>query len=172
MDKCCHTSKPSRTKKYVTFILCMTINILCVFSMFKIKTTHIIGNSMHPTLATGDICVMYKTQNVERSNIVAVYYEGMLLAKRIIGIPGDSIIISNKCILIKPKNGISYLTLDEPWIMSEIEDNQGRWSIKLKENEYWIQGDHRINSLDSRTFGPIDKSQILGVLYFRLWRNL
>lgn len=127
----------------------------------------IYGTSMSPTLTEGNIVVSVKSPSVERGDIVAFYYNNKLLVKRVIAVSGDTIDIDedgNVTLNGKP--------LDEPYIS---EKSLGECNITLPydvpEERYFMMGDHRANSLDSRnsSIGCVSKDQIVGKLVFSVW---
>lgn len=120
------------------------------------------GPSMEPTIQSGERYWILKTMNYQRGDIVAVELEdGTRITKRIIGMPGD------KSFSI----GYSSVWIDGDWLNEPYLDyrNLG-WNdfgiydatLELGPDEYYIMGDNRKQSKDSRHFGPIKKEQILG----------
>ena len=78
--------------------------------------------------------------------------------KRVIGVPGDEITIRGTEVFINGEQ------LDEPYITKGFEERDIQ--VKLNEDEYWIMGDNRDNSIDSRNFGAIKKEYIYGKVIF------
>lgn len=134
-------------------------SILISQFLFRISLT--IGSSMEPTLSNGDLVLTQITDSPERYDIIVFKNENKYLIKRVIACPGETIQIMNNTIYI---NGSpikdSVLVTMENYGVAEQE-------ITLKEDEYFVLGDNRNNSIDSRIFGPIKKDVILGKSFFQ-----
>ena len=111
---------------------------------------------MNPTLNDKDIMILdeisYRFSEIERFNIVVVKEENEYLIKRIIGLPGEKIDYNDKKLYIDGKY------VKEDFKHMETMD----FSTTLGEDEYFIMGDNRTNSTDSRIFGPISRDEIIG----------
>ena len=121
------------------------------------------GSSMEPTLSDGEMYLQVKTKpkNIKRGDGVGVVLEdGTRITKRIIACPGDELLIGYSNIWINheiyPEDYISYD--NEGWHDFGKYDEQ----ISLGEEDYFVMGDNRKESLDSRHFGTIKQEQILG----------
>ena len=146
--------------------------IALVISAF-IRPTIVQETSMEPTVEPKDYLLMsrqaYRFGELERGDIVIFKSDlkldeehNKLLIKRVIALPGDSVAV---------QDGLVYLNgepLQEPYIAmggtpGYVEE------ITLGDNEVFVMGDHREVSVDSRSFGPIEKDTIVGQAVFRLW---
>ena len=114
-----------------------------------------------------DIVVLLKTNSLERGDLCGFSYSNKILIKRVIGLPGDIIIIDPE--------GLVYVNgepLEEPYIS---EPGLGECDIEfpytVPEESYFLMGDHRSTSIDSRNtvIGCISKDQIIGKLFFKIW---
>ena len=127
------------------------------------------GDSMEPTMHSGQV-IFADMSGIERGNIVTSYLpdsvidaqperEGMLLIKRVIGMPGDTIKIAREGIYVNGQ------LLEEDYIPLESKSftykDRGYTNVKLGSNEYYIVGDNREVSYDSRSFGPVKTDDIL-----------
>lgn len=117
------------------------------------------GESMYPTLTNGQFVfgsnVDILTSNLERGDIMVVKTEDKLIVKRIIGMPGDTIKIHNNVVYI---NGNK---LDEDYVLWQLYPEGDMEPVVLGEDEYFVMGDNRVNSLDSRATGPVSKKQFI-----------
>lgn len=152
------------------FLACFILVYLTV--NFVIRPIHVSGQSMFPTIEEGDFALSNafsaKFQEIKRGDIVIAYENKQMhrmIIKRVIGLPGDRISCKDDIVYV---NGAP---LDEPYLDNEwaaaIRDTVEAFTedfeeVKLKDDEYWLLGDNRINSRDSRNFGPFKRSQIKG----------
>lgn len=131
------------------------------------------GPSMQPGLHTDERVLVnslaYTFHGPQRGDVVVFHPPTALderYIKRVIGLPGDTITLTLDHVIV---NGV---TLDEPYITpappGETE-NQEPQTIKLNENQYFVMGDNRTNSQDSRFFGPITQREIIGEAEFVVW---
>ena len=127
----------------------------------------IYGNSMTPTLKEGQIVVSLKGSNLEQGDLVAFYVGNKLLVKRVIAEAGEWFDITEEGVVF-----VNGKELDEPYLQ---EKAFGECDIELPyqvpESRYFLMGDHRTSSVDSRSsvIGCIDKEQIVGKIVFCVW---
>lgn len=125
------------------------------------------GTSMEPTLNNKDIVVLVKSTNMERGDLCGFSYSNKILIKRVIGLPGDVIDISHDGTVT-----VNGQALDEPYVT---EMGRGECDIELPclvpEEKYFLMGDHRNTSIDSRStvIGCVSEEQIIGKLFVRVW---
>jgi signal peptidase I len=127
----------------------------------------IYGSSMTPTLAEGQYVVSIKGLDFEQGDLVSFYIGNKLLVKRVIGIPGDWIDIREDGTVF-----VNDQQLDEPYVDAKA---LGQCDIELPyqvpESSYFLMGDHRESSVDSRSssVGCVSKDQIVGKIVFCIW---
>ena len=127
----------------------------------------IYGNSMTPTLKEGQIVVSLKGNDLEQGDLVAFYIGNKLLVKRVIAESGEWVDITEEGVVF-----VNGKELDEPYLQ---EKAFGECDIELPyqvpESRYFLMGDHRTSSVDSRSsvIGCIDKEQIVGKIVFCVW---
>ncbi|MDO5725339.1 MAG: signal peptidase I [Tissierellia bacterium] len=132
-------------------------------------TVQINGISMEPTFYHNEMVFSatypVKLGNIKRGDIVIVKRtsEHEDVIKRILAIPGDTLEFSNDRVILNGK------TLNEPYINKAESAFYPAMTYVLKENEYFILGDNRGHSTDSRMYGPINKDTIRGVVKFRYY---
>ena len=143
-------------KGIIPYIIILILVIL--LKTFVITPIKVNGNSMNPTLEDGEIMILdiisYRLKGLKRFDIVVINQGKELIIKRVIGLPGEKIEYKNSELYV---NGTK---VNDPF--AENYDITDDTSITVPENEYYVLGDNRHNSLDSRTFGTFNKSQILG----------
>lgn len=125
------------------------------------------GSSMTPTLEDGEIIFSVKAASMAPGEVVAFYYNNKILVKRVIAGPGDWVDMDEA--------GTVYVNerrLDEPYLT---ETAYGQTNIELPyqvpDGKYFVMGDHRATSVDSRNtaVGCISQDQIVGKILFRIW---
>lgn len=138
-----------------------------LISNLLLPILRIYGSSMTPTLVNGNIVAAVRNGTYQRGDIIAFYYNNKILVKRVIGMPGEWVNMD--------ENGnvtIDGEPLEEPYLT---EKSLGECDIELPyqvpEGRYFVMGDHRSVSSDSRSsqVGCVSEEQIVGKLLFRLW---
>ena len=125
------------------------------------------GDSMSPTLEHDEIVILIKTNTFQRGDLVGFYYQGKILLKRVIGLPEDEIAID--------ADGNVYINgelLDEPYVTDKgLGDCDLEFPYKVPGTGYFVLGDQRSNSVDSRNsvIGSISKDDIIGKVFLRVW---
>ena len=147
-------------KSLIPYIIIIIVVILA--RTFIATPVRVNGSSMYPTLKGNEIMLLNKLGHINRFDIVVLKIDGREdnLIKRIIGLPGETVEIKDNDIYINDK---------------KIEDKYGYGvtynidKVTLKKDEYFILGDNRKISLDSRVFGTIHKDEIKGTTNFIMY---
>ena len=127
----------------------------------------ITGTSMTPTINAGEIVISLKGSKFQRGDLVAMYYSNKLLVKRVIAFPGEWINID--------EDGNVYINeepLDEPYLTEKsLGDCDIELPYQIPDDHYFVMGDHRSVSADSRSsvIGSIPSEDIVGRIVFRVW---
>ena len=151
-------------KEFVPYVIIFIVVVL--IRSFIVTPIRVDGHSMDPTLQDGEILLLKKYQkNYERFSIVVVHYENSKLIKRIIGLPGEHIRYENNALYV---NGVK---VEENFIDTTTSyfDIKNMGYDTIPENYYFVVGDNRNNSTDSRIIGFIPKEDIYGVADFVLF---
>lgn len=125
------------------------------------------GNSMFPHIKDGDLCISYKPERCVTGELVLYRQEGRMKVGRIAAMPGDTISFENGQVQL---NG-SVISETIPYETVPDETAPIKYPLTLKEGEYFILNDYRLDSEDSRSFGPIEKGALKGKLIFLLRRR-
>lgn len=127
----------------------------------------IVGTSMEPTLNDGEFVLLVKTDKLETGDLCAFYYSNKILIKRIIAVPGDYLWIDPE--------GTVFLNgeeLDEPYVNEKaLGECDITFPYQVPENAYFMMGDRRETSIDSRSsaIGCIAEDQIVGKILCKFW---
>ena len=147
-------------KEIIPYIVIVLVVVL--IRTFIITPVRVDGDSMKNTLKNGDILLLYKLGSINRLDIIVLDEEkdNEKIIKRVIGLPGETVAIRKGKIYINDK------VIDDEYAYGETSDYD---KVTLEDDEYFILGDNRLISKDSRYFGPIKKSEIKGKIVFRLF---
>ena len=150
-------------------VLWSTFFALVVVAAFAIlaATLEIYGMSMTPTLAENEIVVSVKSQSVDRGELVAFYFGNKILVKRCIALPGDVVTITDDGLV-----SVNGEQLDEPYVSElSLGECDLEFPYTVPQERYFLLGDHRESSIDSRSsvIGCVSLDQIVGKVFFRLW---
>ena len=125
------------------------------------------GDSMSPTMEHDEIVVLLKTKDFNRGDLIGFYYQGKILLKRVIALPDDEVVID--------ADGNVYVNgelLDEPYVTNKgLGDCDLEFPYKVPGTGYFVLGDSRANSVDSRSsaVGVISRDDIIGKVFIRVW---
>lgn len=166
--------KRIRRGSYYRQALRGTVAVLLVVAAVAVLITtlflpilQISGDSMSPTLEHDEIVILIKTKEFQRGDLVGFYYQGKILLKRIIALPEDEVAID--------ADGNVYINgelLDEPYVTDKgLGDCDLEFPYKVPGTGYFVMGDQRSNSVDSRNsvIGAISKDDIIGKVFLRVW---
>ncbi len=125
------------------------------------------GNSMEPTLSDGEILFLRRTKEVSAGDVAGFYHEGKILLKRVIGMPGDEIEIDGD-----GNVSVNGQPLEEPYLREKsLEKCQLEFPVKVPEGTFFVLGDNRAVSVDSRdlSVGYVRKDQVVGRAVIKAW---
>lgn len=147
-------------KEIIPYIVIVLVVVL--IRTFIITPVRVDGDSMKNTLKNGDILLLYKLGSINRLDIIVLDEEkdNEKIIKRVIGLPGETVAIKKGKIYINDK------VIDDEYAYGETSDYD---KDTLEDDEYFILGDNRLISKDSRYFGPIKENEIKGKIVFRLF---
>lgn len=155
------------------FTLALLIVIVVIpIRLFVVSPFVVDGASMHPTFENLDYLIIdeiiYRFTAPARGDVIVFRYPGnpsVFYIKRIIGLPGETVSINHGVVTITTSAGDT-TTLREPYAVNE--DATYTKNVSLNPEEYFVMGDNRPNSSDSRMWGPLPKKNIIGRVDLRL----
>lgn len=150
--------------------LLIAVALALVIIIFLYQPVKVEGTSMTPLLADQERIFInkfvYHYQHIERGDVVVFWYPmdpSKSFIKRVIGLPGDTVSIEQGRVLIKGA------PLDEPYVPAQFADGGFYGPVKVPAGQYFVMGDHRSSSNDSRVFGPVAEKYIYGKAVFSYW---
>jgi signal peptidase I len=175
-------NKSSRTRSIIEWVVVIgaALVVALLIKAFLVQAFYIPSESMVPTLKIGDRVLVnklsYNVHDVNRGDLIVFERppgetdESVKdLIKRVVGLPGDQIVIKNNSVYI---NGTQ---LDENYLPAGTLTKQGRLDCEdatpcvVPDDSIWVMGDNREHSYDSRYFGPIKQDTIVGRAFLRIW---
>jgi signal peptidase I len=158
---------------YETLIVILIAVALFVGLRLTIQTYIVYGPSMEPNYWENEWIIVnklaYKSHTPQRGDIIVFQppiSSTKPFIKRIIGLPGESVEIKNGTVYVHKTDG-SIITLQEPYIKESFYTNYR--SPIILENEYFVMGDNRNNSSDSRTGWLVSREKIVGKAWISIW---
>ncbi len=152
--------KKETIKEIVSYIILIIVVLL--IKRYIISPVKVTGESMMPTLHDWDIMFLneigYELNGVDRFDIVVLYYKNSMLIKRVIGLPGDTISYKDNKLYVNGEE------VEEPFnheITHNFDLSELDYEV-IPEGYYFVLGDNRTNSKDSRIIGLVSKDMIRG----------
>jgi signal peptidase I len=160
--------------------LVISLSIFLIVYLFIVQPHQVNGQSMVPTFQSGEYVlsdkVSYRTRDPQRGEVIVFHAPeaancpkgtGCDFIKRVIAVPGETIELKDNHYIV---NGV---IIEESYIPPEYQTLPGNATrgktISLQDGEFFVSGDNRPYSADSRAWGPITKNDIVGRVIFRYW---
>jgi signal peptidase I len=152
--------------------LALSVLIALVVILFLYQPVKVEGTSMMPSLEDQERVFINKFQyrlnlgSVERGDTVVFWFPGdpsKSYIKRVIGLPGDRVEVSEGRVVVNGR------VLEEPYVPAEYRDRMSVAAVRVPADYYYVLGDHRSSSNDSRNWGPVPRAAIYGKAVFSYW---
>lgn len=148
----------------------LIIILVVLIRTFIVTPAQVDGSSMKPTLNDNNLVILnkldYRLNDIKRFDVVVVDIKTEKIIKRVIGLPGDTVSYKNKTLYINDKKVEENFTHTNDTRDFKLGDIGYQ---KIPGDKYFVVGDNRNNSMDSRMIGLVDKEQILGSVSFRFF---
>ena len=151
----------------------VAVFIVIPFRMYIAQPFIVDGASMDPTFRTGQYLIVdelsYNFRSPQRGSVLIFKYPkdpSKYFIKRIIGLPGETVNINEGVVTIINSSNPKGFSLDEPYIKLPKKDTS---SYTLGQKEYFVMGDNRFGSADSRLWGPVPRANFVGRPVVRFW---
>lgn len=158
--------------KEILLFVVLAVVIVIPVRLFVAQPFIVDGESMYPTFTNGDYLIVdelsYRFNEPQRGDVVVFKYPGdekVFYIKRIIGLPGETVSIDRGQVTVTQTNGTP-LSLNEPYVIAE--DATYSLDSTLGKDQYFVMGDNRPRSSDSRVWGALPKDLIMGRAFVRL----
>jgi signal peptidase I len=150
--------------------LVIALSLAVVIIIFFYQPVKVEGTSMTPLISDQERIFInkfvYRFEPIHRGDVVVFWYpldRTKSFIKRVVGLPGDTVEIREGQVYVNGK------MLIEPYIRAESEDLGAFSATRIPVGEYFVMGDHRNSSNDSRIFGPVPRNFIYGKAVFAYW---
>jgi signal peptidase I len=150
--------------------LAIALGLALVIIIFLYQPVKVEGTSMAPLLSDQERIFInkfvYHFEPIDRGDVVVFWYpldRSKSFIKRVVGLPGETIAIRDGHLYVDGKE------LAEPYVAASYLDDSNYPSTKIPTGEYFVMGDHRDSSNDSRVFGPVPRRFIYGKAVFAYW---
>jgi signal peptidase I len=152
--------------------LLVSVFLAILVILFLYQPVKVEGTSMMPALVDQERIFINKfvyrfgIGEISRGDMVVFWFPGdptKSYIKRVIGGPGDTVEVDNGTVIVNNKR------LEESYVLTEYRDRQSMAPFKVQQDEYFVMGDHRSSSNDSRSWGPVPRRFIYGKAVFVYW---
>ena len=150
--------------------LLIAIGLALVIIVFLYQPVKVEGTSMAPLLSDQERIFInkfvYRFEPIQRGDVVVFWYpldHSKSFIKRVVGLPGETVEIRQGVLYVNGKS------IPEPYVPPQYEDQSDFGPVRVPRDSFFVLGDHRISSNDSRVFGPVSSRYIYGRAVFAYW---
>ena len=166
-ERLAYRSRYTRVLRSTIYALVAVAAVAVLLATLFLPVLQVSGDSMNPTLQDKDVIVLVKSGSLKTGDLCGFYWQNKLLLKRVIGLPGDIISLDENGVVT-----VNGTVLDEPYVDElALGECDIKFPYQVPENRYFVLGDHRATSIDSRSsvIGCVEKNQIVGKVFIRVW---
>ncbi|OGF30713.1 signal peptidase I [Candidatus Falkowbacteria bacterium RIFOXYA2_FULL_35_8] len=157
-------------------VVCIALAIIIPVRYFLIQPFYVKGASMEPSFYDDEYLIIdelsYRISQPERGDIIVFRYPkdpSQFFIKRVIALPGEKVEVRDGFVFVYTDEGEKKYLLDEMDYLDNSTRTLGDKVWNLEADEYYVLGDNREHSLDSRVFGPVGRGNIVGKVWLRGW---
>lgn len=166
-ERLAYRSRYTRVLRSTIYALVVVAAVAVLLATLFLPVLQVSGDSMNPTLQDKDVIVLVKSGSLKTGDLCGFYWQNKLLLKRVIGLPGDIISLDENGVVT-----VNGTVLDESYVDElALGECDIKFPYQVPENRYFVLGDHRATSIDSRSsvIGCVEKNQIVGKVFIRVW---
>lgn len=166
-ERLAYRSRYTRVLRSTIYALVVVAAVAVLLATLFLPVLQVSGDSMNPTLQDKDVIVLVKSGSLKTGDLCGFYWQNKLLLKRVIGLPGDIISLDENGVVT-----VNGTVLDEPYVDElALGECDIKFPYQVPENRYFVLGDHRATSINSRSsvIGCVEKNQIVGKVFIRVW---
>lgn len=166
-ERLAYRSRYTRVLRSTIYALVVVAAVAVLLATLFLPVLQVSGDSMNPTLQDKDVIILVKSGSLKTGDLCGFYWQNKLLLKRVIGLPGDIISLDENGVVT-----VNGTVLDEPYVDElALGECDIKFPYQVPENRYFVLGDHRATSIDSRSsvIGCVEKNQIVGKVFIRVW---
>jgi len=156
-------------------VVIISLTIILPIRYYLVQPFFVKGASMESSFEDGDYLLIdeisYRFSEPARGDVIVFRYpedRSQFFIKRIIGLPGETIEIKNNKVIIYNADHVNGFILSESYLDAN-QETLGNMLMRLDDNEYFVLGDNRLQSSDSRRWGPVNRTLITGKVFLRAW---
>lgn len=156
-------------------VVVISLAIILPIRYYLVQPFFVKGASMEPNFEDGDYILVdelsFRFKDAERGEVIIFRFPqqpSQFFIKRIIGLPEETVQVKDNQVTIFNEGNPAGFILEETYLAPE-QKTLGTMTTKLDDNEYFVLGDNRLQSSDSRRWGPVNRGLIMGRAFLRLW---
>ena len=156
-------------------VVVISLAIILPIRYYLVQPFFVKGASMEPNFEDGDYILVdelsFRFRDAERGEVIIFRFPqqpSQFFIKRIIGLPEETVQVKDNQVTVFNEENPEGFVLSETYLAPE-QKTLGTMTTKLDDNEYFVLGDNRLQSSDSRRWGPVNRSLIMGRAFLRPW---